>query len=249
MALLDHFHPPLSIRRHWHSFHNAWATYIASELNSKLPEGYFAEQNVQFGIEIDIAAFEETPLFGKPPNRNGIAPVLATAGWAAPAPSQTLPFQPTTDTAEIRIFSSEAGPTLVSAIELVSPANKACPELDERNWRTHRDTFVSKCETYLRQGVGLVILDIVTNRRANLHNELLTRLIGPDTPHLNASLYAVAYRPVERNEQPTVEIWPEKLVLGESLPTIPLWLRGSLSLPLELNTTYERTCREQRIHS
>ena len=48
MVLQDHFHPPLSLRRHWHSFHNAWATYIASDLNSKLPEGYFAEINVQF---------------------------------------------------------------------------------------------------------------------------------------------------------------------------------------------------------
>lgn len=222
MALLDHFHAPLSNRRHWHSFHNAWATYIASELNSKLPEGYFAEQNVQFGRGIDRVGFEK-------------APVLATAGWAA----QTLPFQPTTDTAEVRIFSNEAGPTLVSAIELVSPANK--------DRRTHRNTFISKCETYLRQGVGLVILDVVTNRKANLHNELLTRLIGSDAPHLNASLYAVAYRPIERDEQPTVEIWPERLALGQQLPTIPLWLRGSLSLPLELNATYERTCREQRI--
>jgi hypothetical protein len=56
--LQDHFHPPLSIRRHWHAFHNAWATYIASDLNRRLPEGYFAEPNVQFGIEIDVAAFE-----------------------------------------------------------------------------------------------------------------------------------------------------------------------------------------------
>lgn len=55
----DHFRPPLSVRRHWHAFHNAWATYIASDLNAKLPEGYFAEPNVQFGIEIDVAAFEE----------------------------------------------------------------------------------------------------------------------------------------------------------------------------------------------
>ncbi len=46
MGLLDHFHPPLSSRRHWHAFHNAWATYIASDLNRKLPEGYFAEPNV-----------------------------------------------------------------------------------------------------------------------------------------------------------------------------------------------------------
>jgi hypothetical protein len=48
MMLQDHFRPPLSTRRHWHAFHNAWATYIASDLNTKLPEGYFAEPNVQF---------------------------------------------------------------------------------------------------------------------------------------------------------------------------------------------------------
>src|SRR5207237_2747385 len=50
MALQDHFHPPLSLRRHWHAFHNAWATYLSSDLNRQLPEGYFAEPNVQFGI-------------------------------------------------------------------------------------------------------------------------------------------------------------------------------------------------------
>ena len=64
MVLLDHFHPPLSVRRHWHAFHNAWSTYIASELNQRLPQGYFAEPNVQFGIEIDVAAFEEGAIRG-----------------------------------------------------------------------------------------------------------------------------------------------------------------------------------------
>ena len=59
MALQDHFRPPLSLRRHWHAFHNAWATYLAADLNQRLPEGYFAEANVQFGIEIDVATFEE----------------------------------------------------------------------------------------------------------------------------------------------------------------------------------------------
>jgi hypothetical protein len=28
-------------------------------LNQSLPEGYFAEPNAQFGIEIDVAAFSE----------------------------------------------------------------------------------------------------------------------------------------------------------------------------------------------
>jgi hypothetical protein len=54
-------------------------------------------------------------------------------------------------------FNTEAGPVLVGAIELVSPANK------DRS--THRDAFVSKCETYLRQGIGLVIIDVVTEGR------------------------------------------------------------------------------------
>jgi hypothetical protein len=57
--LQDHFHLSLSTRRHWHAFHNAWATYIASDLNTRSPEEYFAEPNVQFGIEIDVAAFAE----------------------------------------------------------------------------------------------------------------------------------------------------------------------------------------------
>src|SRR5947209_7848969 len=53
VTLRDHFRPPLGTQRHWHSFHGAWATAIAAGLNQRLPEGYFAEPNVQFGIEID----------------------------------------------------------------------------------------------------------------------------------------------------------------------------------------------------
>jgi hypothetical protein len=50
MVLLDHFRPPLSTKRHWHSFHNAWLTYLSEDLNQRLPEGYFAEPNAQFGL-------------------------------------------------------------------------------------------------------------------------------------------------------------------------------------------------------
>jgi hypothetical protein len=57
MVLQDHVHPPLSVRRH--AFHNAWATYLTSDLNQRVPADYFAEPNVQFGVEIDVAALEE----------------------------------------------------------------------------------------------------------------------------------------------------------------------------------------------
>jgi hypothetical protein len=237
MVLHDHFHPPLSVQRHWHAFHNAWATYLASDLNRRLPDGYFAEPNVQFGIEIDVATFEESEL-GSSHNWSAEGVVGAPMGWTPPAPTQTIPFPLVTDAVEVMIFNSEAGPTLAGAIELVSPANKDRP--------AHRDAFVSKCETYLQQGVGLVVVDIVTGRRVNLHDELVVRM-APETSPLSADLYAAAYRPVDRDGQPSLDMWLETLAVGQSLPTLPLWLRGALCVPVELDATYQRTCHEQRI--
>ena len=112
MPLLDHFHPPLSERRQWHSFHHAWAAVIAFDLNRQLPEGYFADPNVQFGIEIDVAAFEDVRASVAPPS------------WTPPAPTMTIPMTLITDVVEVAVYNSEAGPVLIGAIELVSPANK-----------------------------------------------------------------------------------------------------------------------------
>src|SRR4051794_24599510 len=126
MPLLDHFRPPLSVRRHWHAFYNAWATFIASELNASLPEGYFAEPNVRFGIEIDVAAFEEA----------GSSAIGSAAIWTPPSPSLTIPFSIVTDTVEVLVFGTTEGPVLAGAIELVSPANRDRP--------AHREAFVSK---------------------------------------------------------------------------------------------------------
>jgi hypothetical protein len=229
MVLHDHFRPPVGLRRHWHAFHNAWSTYIASHLNQHLPEGYFAEANVQYGIEIDVATFEE----------GEGAHVDSDAVWRAPAPTQTVPISLIGDVVEVLVFDQEGGPTLAGAIELVSPANKDRLE--------HRDAFVSKCAAYLQQSIGLMIVDVVTTRRANLHQRLLARLGERDTGPLNEHLYAAAYRLVERAEQPNLDIWYRPLAVGDALFTMPLWLRGGLCLPVDLDATYHRTCQEQRI--
>jgi hypothetical protein len=228
MVLLDHFRPPLSSRRHWHAFHNAWATYLATDLNQRLPEGFFAEPNVQFGIEIDVATFEETP--GS----------IAVPSWQPPAPTQHLEFAPTEEVVEISILSDASGPTLKSAIELVSPANKDRP--------AQRQAFLSKCETYLREGISLVIVDVVTNRKANFHELLLDRLTPnhESTPQ-TADLYAAAYHPIVHDPLVDLDIWYEPFAVGDRLPTMPLWLEVDLCLPLMLQETYEQTCRSQRI--
>src|SRR5207245_354214 len=110
----------------------------------------------------------------------------------------------------------------------------------------HRDAFVAKCLTYLQEAIGVVVVDIVTSRSWNLHDELMLRLSGPDATRWDADLYAVAYRPVSREGELCLDIWREALAVGRALPTMPLWLRGAICLPIELAATYERTCLEQR---
>ncbi|MCI0460013.1 MAG: DUF4058 family protein [Gemmataceae bacterium] len=239
MPLQDHFRPPLSARRHWHAFHNSWATYIASFLNERLPEGYFAEANVQFGIEIDVATFEEPAPPACAPKKGPATRGTAGSSWEPPKPVLTIPFVPAADVVEIQVFSNKEGPTLAGAIELVSPANKDRP--------ASREAFISKCETYLHAGAGLILVDVVTEKSANLHNELLARLGGAAAPYLEADLYAAAYRPVKRRSKTNLDLWHEVLGIGRPLPTMPLCLRGGLILPVDLEATYDRTCREQRV--
>ncbi|HTU90729.1 MAG TPA: DUF4058 domain-containing protein [Gemmataceae bacterium] len=231
MPLNDHFHPPLKVRRSWTSFHAAWATYVAEALNERLPEGYFAEPSAQFAIEIDVATWEEP---GGPPRQT--QPRL---DWTPPAPQATLPLVIVTDLVEVRILRGEGGPILAGAVEFVSPSNKDRP--------VTREAFVSKCAAYLQQGAGLLVADIVTERRANLHRDLLARVSPDGQAGAEADLYAAAYRPFSREGQPTLEVWHEALRLGGPLPTLPLWLRGGFQLPIDLEATYERTCQKLRV--
>ena len=66
-------------------------------------------------------------------------------------------------------------------------------------------------------------------------------------PAAEADLYAAAYRPVSRDKQTTLEVWHENLAVGGPLPTLPLWLRGGIYLPLRLETAYDRACRALHI--
>src|SRR5205809_7292258 len=115
MPLQDHFQPPLSARRHWTAFHNSWATYLSSQINVLLPPNYFAEPNAQFGIEIDVATWEETP------------PSTPADSWEPAAAIMTIPLPVLTDLVEIQVCDSTAGPPLAGAMELFSPASQSGP--------------------------------------------------------------------------------------------------------------------------
>lgn len=208
-----------------HSFHHAWAAVIAFDLNRQLSEGYFADPNVQFGIEIDVAAFEEDASVVPP-------------SWEPPAPTMTMPMTLVTDVVEIEVYNSEAGPILIGAIELVSPANK--------DSAATRDAFASKCASYLQQAIGLIVVDPVTDRKADLHAELLRRLNDAAAPPAS-DIWAASYRPWQAGDQTNLEIWHHALAIGASLPTLPFWLKNGPCIKLDLEATYLRTLQDQRM--
>lgn len=242
MPLRDHFHPPLATLRHWESFHAAWATEIMRTLNRDvLPAGCFAEAQVHVGsrVEIDVAAFEQGQVLaaGAPEGNGGS---VAVASWAPPATALVMPAV-FPDEIEVQVFRTSGGATLVAAIELVSPGNKDCRET--------RRAFVAKCASYLQQGIGLVVVDIATERQANLHNDLVRFQEQPrqfEFPE-EASLYAAAYRPGRRETGDWIELWLTPLLVGQPLPIMPLALRGVATVPLDLETTYATTCQDSRL--
>ena len=242
MPLLDHFHPPLSEERHWDGFHSKWANVLVDELNEPLlPQGYFAEPHVHSGgrVEIDAATFNGQDAHEQS-SRQGAA-VLPVRTWVPLAPTLVMPAT-FPDTFEVQVFGTETGPRLVAAIELVSPANKDRPE--------HRRAFAVKCASYLIGGIGLIIVDVITSRSANLHDEIV-RLSPNDEAFLfpsAPSLYATAYRSIRRDQIDQIEAWLTPLTVGRPLPVLPLALTGELCLPIDLEATYIDACRKLRIN-
>jgi hypothetical protein len=49
------------------------------------------------------------------------------------------------------------------------------------------------------------------------------------------------------DDKPTLEVWAYSLVVSQPLPTLPLWLTDELAVALELEASYEATCRVLRI--
>jgi Protein of unknown function (DUF4058) len=229
--LLDHFHSPLFSQRHWSGFHSRWAGNIAVELNEHLPDGWYAEPTVQWAIEVDVAAFEET---------GALVGAAATAGaagsWEPSAPAKTIDFSLTTDVVEVKVYRDFTDYPLVGVIELVSPANKDRPET--------REAFVSKCDAYLREGIGLVMVDIVSSHRANLHSLLMERIDEPEPR--DEPLYTSAYHPVQRNGGTQLDIWYEPLAVGEDLLSMPLFLKNGPRARVNLADTYRQTLRDLR---
>jgi hypothetical protein len=234
MPLRDHFHPPVTKFASWEELHGAWPAAIAFRLNALLPPEYRSGVKVHLGnlVEVDVDAFEMENA-GEPETD------VATT-WQAAAPTLLLETEELTPPEyEVRVYDQEDSRRLVAAVEIVSPRNKDRTEA--------RDAFTSKCHAMLLEQVCVVIVDPVTTRSANLFAELAQRLGAKPPSVADQPIYAVSCRIRDSQGGRRVEIWEHALAIGGALPTLPLWISESQYVPLELERTYEETCRGLRI--
>jgi hypothetical protein len=230
MPLLDHFHAPVHPRYPWESFHGSWCNAMMRQLNRLLRPRYLAVFHVHLGREVE-ADLAELQLASVGVAEDNGAGGVAVATWAPPAATLTMPaIFP--DDIEVEVVDTRDGDIVVAVFELVSPSNKARPDA--------RDAFTAKCAAYLQRGLGVVVVDVVTSRLTNLHNELIDRLRHPDSFHMpeETDVYAACYRPVHRKEGNAIDTWLFPLAIGQSLPTVPLGLRGAGIVPLDLEQSY-----------
>jgi hypothetical protein len=226
MSLLDHFRPPLSQRRHWDSFHGAWAEAMAVHLNqSLLPEHFVAEARVQLGGQAGVAPWPQA--------------VAAPPDFKHP------------DIFEVQVLSEKEGQRLVAAIELVSPANKdrprkrrlfavKCAEYLQAGLGVVLVDIVTKCSGSLH----VELLQLLQSQPADA---------GQDVHELYATAYRTvndqrAGTASDRSaQQLALQTWAEGLRLGGPLPTMPLWITPDLCLPLDLEASYQAACAARRI--
>ncbi|WP_227254657.1 DUF4058 family protein [Frigoriglobus tundricola] len=136
------------------------------------------------------------------------------------------------DVMEVRVGTSRDEWDLCGVIEIVSEANKKEP--------AEREAFVIKSAAYLQRGIGVVVIDVVTNRLANLHNQLMDLVGGPTPPRLPPTPpnYVTAYRPVRRADRNEIDIWPYAVAVGSPLPSVPFSLRRGPTVVVDLESTY-----------
>jgi hypothetical protein len=216
---------------------------IVQQLRKLLPPGFVAEPRVHLGtlMEIDVGALEaDEPPRSWPAGSNGEGGVAtATATWTAESPVVAVETDPPDEYEyEVRIYDAERERHLVATIELVSPANK--------DRRESREAFVAKCAALLRKGVAVSVVDLVSIRRFNLYAQLMEFIGHPDRTMsvVAPPIYAASCRWVTTGTRAKLEAWSHALVVGQPLPTLPLWLTGKLAVPLNLEQSYEQACSD-----
>ncbi len=216
----------------FHHFHQRWIGALTDALNfGGLPSGYVAlAEQVSGGPIPDVVALHDEPSSGAG-GIGGPAVALVTA----PVHAQYIRRAESDSYARKanRVAIHHPVGRVVAVIEIVSPGNKSS--------QNALRGFVNKTVDLLDQGVHLLIVDLFPpneNRDTfGLHRAIWDQIEDDDfVPPPGKPLTAVAYC-----AGPVKVAYVEPMAVGDTLPSLPLFLGPEVYVPTPLETTYQAT--------
>lgn len=221
----------------FHALHQIWIVELHTALSALLPPQYYClpEQVAGLGTP-DILTLQ----FGIPnapaPTTNGTHAPDGTAGGVAvaTAPPKTRFTDQTDESSVVRktksvVIRHTSGHRIVALVEIVSPGNKGSV--------AEIDTLVRKAVDFLQNGVHLVIVDLFPpgpRDPQGLHPLVWSEFKSTDfalPPDKPLTLAAYAGGAVKR-------AFVEPVAVGDSLPSLPLFLTPETYILLPLDATY-----------
>jgi hypothetical protein len=223
--------PYLELPALWPDVHTALIAAMRDAIQEQLGPNYIALITPYIALEnIEIAPARQVFVPDVGIVRDDVADADAVATAITPAPL-TIPAQITVPTRYARIeIRSVLQQTLITAIELLSPANK-------RAGADGADAYEKKRQELFASSVHLLEIDLL---RAGVR----PRLARPLPPTAYCALLSRAYR------RPLVEVWP--IALSDPLPVLPVPLSApdpdvALDLGAVLRQVYRRARYERVI--
>lgn len=215
----------------FHHFHQAWTMSMCNALNGGvLPTGYAAlvEQHAG-GVVPDVIALQRRPRSNRPLRPTGGAVVTAMPPKARHVIRAAQEIQAARGN---RITIRHPLGQVVCVIEIVSPGNKAS--------RSGLRAFVEKTIEFLRQGVHLLVVDLLPPSARDpqgIHKAIWDEIednsfeLPADKP-LTLAAY-VAGLPKTAYVEP--------VGVGDVLPDMPAYLDLDSWVPVPLEATYQAT--------
>jgi Protein of unknown function (DUF4058) len=215
----------------FHHFHLNWISALCTHLNSgDLPPGYYAlAEQVTSGPIPDVITLKLKPRPAQPlESTGGIALAVSPPQTRYVVRAEADPYLTKVNRVAIR----DPRGKLVSVIEIVSPGNKGS--------RAKLQEFVDKAVAFIRQGINVLVIDLLPPTRRDVHgiHKAIWDEIDdepfelPADKRLTLASYSAGIEKVA---------YVEPIAVGDVLPEMPLFLEPEFYIHAPLDSTYQTT--------
>jgi hypothetical protein len=216
----------------FHHFHERWIAAISDELNGGLlPPGFVALSDQVAG-----SAIPDVLTLRRPSKKPRTGAGGGTAVMTVP-PKARYVLESDEDSyarRANRIRIQHRHGEVVAVIEIVSPGNKSS--------QAALGAFVRKAADLIWQGIHLLVVDLFPPSERDpqgVQKEIWDEIsAAPFTLPADKPLTVAAYR-----ASPTKTAYVEPIAVGDSLPSLPIFLTDEEYIPAPLEETYSTSWR------